>query len=255
MNDWPKIWILFATYKRTVAALRTIESLNKHLIYPNVHYHICDDGSGKTDDGTDRWHVGVLVDAFSQFYPQVTWHEMDTQSGEFNTGGNVNRGIHTSIDNGCDIHTLIFDDWALTRPLDLRPHVDVLENNEQVGFIRLSYTVPGLSGLCVRYDSPRTNSNHMWFRLIRDWCLRNPWYTESYLVSTQPYIAHRRFFDAYGYHPEHVTPGEAEVGLGSQYNNSTKGEDGPQILFHIGPCTVHAPWDHIADRANDYAKI
>jgi hypothetical protein len=253
-QDWPRVWLLFATYKRTSAALATIESLKDYLLYPNLHWHICDDGSGKTDDGTDRWHVGVLAESIGDFYAPVTWHEMDTPPGKFNTGGNVNRGIRLAQENGCDIHILIFDDWALMRELDIRPMVNVLERYEEVGFIRLSYTVPWLGGYCVRYDPERMNQIWMWFRLIRDWTLRNPFGgTEGYMVSTQPYVAHRRFFEAYGYHPENCTPGDAETGMGRQYNESPLGENGPQILFPIGPCTVHAPWGHIAARANDYA--
>lgn len=254
MNKWPKIWLLFATFRRTEVALRTIASLHQYLIYPNLHWHICDDGSHKTDDGTDRWHIGVLTEAIAEFYPRVTHHEMDTPSGQFNTGGNVNGGIRAAHENGCNIHLLNFDDWALTRELDIRPMVDVLEREETVGFIRLSYRVPGMAGVCVRYDSPRLNKNFMWLRLIRDWTLRNPWVTDSYMVSTQPYVAHRRFFDAYGYHPERVSPGLAEVGLGRQYNESLLGEGGPQILFPIGEITVHAPWAHLAPRAHDYAE-
>lgn len=255
MPDWPEIWLLFATYKRTQAALDTIESLYQYLIYPNIHFHICDDGSGSTDDGTDRDHVTVLLDLAKKLFPGATAHTMPTPPGSFNTGGNINTGIRLASEASCPIHMLNFDDWALTRELDLRPMVDVLENDESVGFIRLSYWVPGLAGVSVRYDAPRLGSGYMWVRLIRQWTLDNPWASDSYMVSTQPYIAHKRFFDVYGYHPEHVNPGAAETGLGTLYNRAGVGEGGPQILFPIGPCTVHAPWSHSVGRANDYAKI
>lgn len=253
-DNWPTVWLLFATYKRTKVALSTIESLRKWLIYPNLHYHICDDGSRETDDGTNRWHVGVLADAISEFYPAVTWHEMDTPAGKFNTGGNINKAIRAAKENGVLIHLLNFDDWPLTKSLDIRPMVDVLEKEEQVGLIRLSYCVPGLAGVCVRYDASRLDGKYIWFRLIRDWTLRNPWVTDSYMVSTQPYIAHWRFFDAYGFHPEHCLPGDAETGLGTQYNTSPLGENGPQILFPIGPRMKHAPYQHGALRCHHYAE-
>lgn len=250
--NWPKVWVLFATYKRTEAAINTIRSLGKYLKYPNLHFHICDDGSGETDDGTDRWHVGVLAEEFSAFHPEVTWHEMNTPLGQFNTGGNINKGIRAAAANGANIHMLVFDDWALLRELDLRPAVDVLDTYTSVGFIRLSYKVPGLAGVCVRYDIKRLNNEPwIWFRLIRDWSLRNPWEQQAYLVSTQPYVAHKRFFDHYGYHPEGVDPGEAEIGMGRQYNRGS--ESGPQILLDIGIATTHAPWGHLAGRAHDYA--
>jgi len=254
-HDWPKIWILFATYKRTRAALQTIDSLYQYLIYPNVHFHICDDGSGETDDGTHRQHLTVLLDYARSRFPSVSAHDMHTLPGKFNTGGNINTGINFAKEDGCDIHMLNFDDWALLRELDIRPMVDVLDTQPAVGFIRLSYWVPGLAGVSVKYNAPRCGGNHMWIRLIRDWTLHNPWVSDSYMVSTQPYIAHRRFFEAYGFHPENVNPGVAETDLGNLYNGAEIGEDGPQILFPIGTEITHAPWGHMVGRAHDYAKV
>ena len=255
-EEWPKVWVLFATFKRTTVALKTIERLGQYLHYPNLHFHICDDGSGKTDDGTDRWHVGVLAEKFAEFYPEVTWHEMNTPPGQFNTGGNINKGIRLAQENGCNIYFLDFDDWTLFRDLDIRPHVDVLDRYEQIGFIRLSYHVPGHGLLTVHLDTPRVNGAWMWARIVRRWSLRNKiGDTDSYLVSTQPFLAHTRFHDAYGWHPENVNPGLAEMGLSNQYIRSPLGESGPQILFPIGPITTHAPWEHSAGRANDYAKV
>ena len=252
MSDWPEIWLLFATYKRTGAALRAIESLKQYLKYPNLHWHICDDGSGKTDDGTDRWHVGVLADAIGE---GVTWHEMNTKPGDFNTGGNINKGIVAARENRCAIHMLVFDDWALYKELDIRPMVDVLEREASVGYIRLSYIVPGLAGICMRYDVQRLNQPWLWYRLIRPWTMKNPWAAERCMISTQPYIAHLRFFQAYGWHPENCTPGQAEMNLNAQYINSPHGENGPQVLFPIGECITHAPWMHLVGRAHHYAKI
>lgn len=251
-NDWPPVWLLFATYKRTDACLETISRIKKFLIYPNLHIHICDDGSGPTDDGTNRWHVGVLVDAISEIDPDVTWHEMDTPPGKFNTGGNINKGIQIARDHGCLIHMLNFDDWGLFRPLDLRYPVDILDTFEQVGFIRLSYLVPGDAGIICNYAGKHTGEPYMWLRHIRDWQRSNPWQRNEYTVSTQPYVAHWRFFETYGLHPEHCNPGQAEVGLGYQYNVHPIGERGPQILTMIGESITHAPWEHLVGRANDY---
>ena len=255
MNNWPKIWVLFGTYKRTVCALNTIESLHQHLKYPNLHFHICDDNSGTTDDGTDRWHVGVLSDAFAQWYPDVTHHEMQTPPGKFNTGQNINQGIQTAHNSGSDIHMLVFDDWGLQRDLDIRPHVDVLDTRKDVGFCRLSYLTPGISGVCVNYHSDRMNADYIWLRCIRDWSINNPWQTDGYLVSMQPYIAHKRFFDSYGYFMQNVNPGITETQKTGDYLSSSLGENGPQILHHIGLSVTHAPWGHMVGRAHWYAKL
>ena len=253
-EEWPKIWLIFATYKRTETALFTIQSLHEYLVYPNVHWHVADDGSGETDDGTNRWHVGVLTEEIAKFYPEVTYHEMPTPPGKFNTGGNVNKSIQAAHSNGCDIHILIFDDWALFRELDIRPMVDVL-SHEEVGLVRLSYKVPWLYGVTQGYWCPILGRPMMWWRMLRPNKAPNGWQADSYVISTQPYVAHRRFFEAYGYHPENCNPGDAETRLGWQYNDSNLGEDGPQVLWHIGDDCVHAPWRHMVGRAHHYAAL
>lgn len=253
-EEWPKVWIIIATYRRTEAALSTIRSLRDHLIYPNLHWHVADDGSGETDDGTNRWHVGALTDAIAEFYPEVTYHEMDTPPGQFNFGGNVNRGIRAAQANGCNLYLLNVDDFALHRELDLRPMVDVLDHNENVGFIRLSYWVPWLYSVTVVYDAPRLHgAPYIWQRLLR----HSPegWPKDHYIVSMQPYVAHTRFHNAYGWPPEHARPGDTETAFGGQYNHSPLGEDGPQILIPIGETPVEARYVHLVGRAHHYAAL
>jgi len=257
MSDWPKVWVIIATYRRTETTLYTIRSLRDHLIYPNLHFHIADDGSGEADDGTARWHVGVLVDAISEFCPDVTWHEMDTPPGQFNFGGNVNQAIRAMQGNGGSIYMLNADDWALLHDLDIRPMVDVLSTYPEVGLMRLSYRTPGHGSLAVRYDCPRLDgAQYMWERLIREWSLHNPFgVVDSCLVSLQPCVVHMRMHEAYGWLPEHIQPGTTELAFNGQYVNSPLGESGPQILFPIGRCVSHAPWGHMVGRAHHYAAV
>jgi hypothetical protein len=199
---------------------------------------------------TDRENTQVLLDHIRQWYPEVTGHSMSTPHGVFNTGGNINEGIRAARNDGVPVHMLVFDDWMLIRDLDLCPLADIVDSQEEVGMIRLSYITPGLGALSVRYDGPKTGRRWIFWRLIRDWTLHNPWKVDRYMVSTQPYIAHYRFFEAYGMHPENISPGEAEIGLGNQYISSPLGENGPQILFSVGPRMAHSPWEHIALRAH-----
>ena len=255
MSDWPSVWLLFVTHKRTEAACSTIRAFGKYLVYPNLHYHICDDGSGEADDGSGRPHIEVLAEEFAKFAPDVTWHEMSTPRGHFDFGGNINRGIRTAIENGADIQMVNVDDMELLRELDIRPYVDVLDVYPQVGFIRLSWVTPGISGVCVRYDANRLSHCHMWLRLIRSWSTNNPWETDSFMLSMQPFIAHKRFYEAYGYFPEKVNPGITETEMTGGYIRHSLGENGPQILHHIGPCCDHAPYGHMVGRANDYARV
>ena len=94
----------------------------------------------------------------------------------------------------------------------------------------------------------------MWFRLIRDWSMNNEWFTDSYLVSMQPYIAHYRFFEAHGMYPEGEHPGVTEVEMNRQYVNHEDGEITPQILFPISARMADTPYRHIARRGKDYRE-
>ena len=253
MSDWPPVWILFVTYKRTQVSLQAIKSLKQYLVYPNLHWHICDDGSGETDDGEERWHVEVLADAIGG---PVTWHEMGRgYLHDFNVGGNINRGMRAARQNDCEIVLTTLDDWALTDFCDLRPIVDLLDTYQESGFVRLSHWVQGLAGTCVEYHLPRLGTDYMWMRLIRDWCINNPWTPEKYIPSMQPYIAHLRFFDAYGWFKENQHPGDTETELCAQYNDYEEGEAGPQILFPIGERFFHVPYRHIASRQSHYVDV
>ncbi len=46
MNEWPEVVALVITYRRKELALREIASIKEFLDYPNLTWHIADDGSG-----------------------------------------------------------------------------------------------------------------------------------------------------------------------------------------------------------------
>lgn len=255
MSDWPRVWVIFGTFKRTEVALQTIDSLEKYLKYPNLHFHVADDNSQETDDGTGRHHINVLMERIARFYPGVTGHEMTTPHGQFDTGGNIHVALRKMQETGDSIYLLNFDDWTLLKELDIRPMADVLDTQPSVGFIRLSWLTPGISGVITRYDSERTPSANMWLRLIRNWSTQNPWENDAFLVSMQPYIAHMRFHDAYGWFQEHVNPGVTETEITTRYVNHPLGENGPQILHPIGGCWDHSSYGHTTGRAHYYAKV
>lgn len=244
------VWILFLTFQRTTFAVRTIEALKEHLFYENLHWHICDDGSKITDDGTERNHIQVLAKAIGG---DVTWHDMETPWGQFNLGGNLNRGIEIAQEHGCNQYFIVEDDTVLLGDLDLSPYVGVLKENPQVGFIRFILLVCGMAGLVTGY---RASGRVVPFlRLIRKWCMENPWHRDSYVHAFQPALVHRRFYDAYGYYPEHKPPGDTETGMCTQYNSSSLGEDGPQILWPMDVWPKNVQWFHFKARATPYKTL
>ncbi len=239
---WPEVWLLFTTYARTQVALRTIKSLKRHLHYPNLHWHICDDGSA-------GGHIDMLKAVIGG---DVTGHSRKRDGPtDYDVGGNINRGIKEALGAGAFIHLMNFDDFALVEDLDLRPMVDVLDTHDNVGFIRLGYHSWGQAGVITNYHAPRLGADHLWLRLIREWSLNNEWVTNTYLV-TQPYIAHYRFFESHGLYPEKVHPGITETEMNRQY---IAGEEStPQILSPIGRNMTDTPYRHIARRGRDYRE-
>jgi len=252
MMDWPLVYLLFVTYKRTEISLRMIELIKKNVLYPNLHWHICDDGSGEADDGTHRWHVGVLAEAIGG---DVTWHEMNTPPGEFNLGGCTNVGIQIGIRAGAEQFLIVCDDDAPIEPWDMRPYADLMDTHPEVGAVRVVHLSEGMGILIKDTHSERLDGQlFMWGRAIRDWSFNNPFgQTQAYLNTYDMILYHKRFFDAYGWMPENEYPGLTEVHFCAQYNQSPLGEDGPQIWVPLskGP---GSPWWHIGkgQRANYY---
>jgi hypothetical protein len=252
MTEWPRVWLLFTTFKRTELALRSISLIKEHLQYPNLHWHVCDESSGETDDGTGRDHIEVLMTALGG---NASYHIMPTPPGEFNLGGNVNQGTRLGLEQGVEQFFITCDDDAPLECWDMRPYVDLLDTHQEVGAVRTVHLSEGTGVLIKDTRSQRLDGQlFMWGRAIREWSLRNPYgQTQSYLNTFDMILYHRRFFDAYGFFPEHEHPGLTETHFCGQYNESPLGEDGPQVWVPLskGP---GSPWYHIGkgQRAHYY---
>jgi len=250
-EQWPEVWLLFTTFKRTALALRSISLIREHLQYPNLHVHICDEDSGKTDDGTERDHLQVLIEAWGN---SVSYHVTPTPAGAFNLGGNVNRAIRLGLERGVEQFFIACDDDAPLEDWDMRPCVDLLDTHPEIGAVRLACLSEGL-GVLLRttYSERLSGQQFVWGRVVRDWSLNNPWKKQSYLNTFDMILYHRRFFEAYGFFPEHEQPGWTEVHFCAQYNYSPLGENGPQVWVFLsaGP---GSPWHHIGkgQRAHYY---
>jgi hypothetical protein len=212
------------------------------LKYPNLHYHICDEGSGETDDGTSRNHIEVLA---SEFGEGCTWHDMKTPRGQFNLGGNANEGIKTARFNGALIYLLVEDDTILDAPLDLRPFVDILDATGFVGYIRFNYLCAGLAGEVVGYESPRLRRTLPFLHLKRSYS------NNHYVPAFNPALLHYRFIEAYGWYPEGLHPGLTETRMCDQYKEKET-EDSPYVIAPLCHWPRDIRWLHAAGRAHDY---
>jgi len=203
MSDWPKVVILLVTFKRTDYAVRTIQALKKHLDYPNLSWHIADDGSGEE-------HQAALIKAIGD----MPWTMTDAaQRG--GTGYNRNTGLRAAFQQSSFV-LHIEDDWELRERYDLRPAVCVLQNHTDIGMVRLGYIEYGhLARTVLLCDL-------VWWKLDKA-------SGHGFVFAGHPHLLHRRFHDAYGWYPEGLLPGQTETVFASNVIRRS----GPGILYPI----------------------
>lgn len=222
MADWPPVIVLIITYKRLLLALETIRSVKAMVDYPNIGFHVADDGSGGD-------YVNRLCQEIGGTYNITV---TDAQRG--GVGKNMNLGIHACLDQA-DLWLHLEDDWVLRQPLDLRSCVQLLVENQGVGMVRLGRLTAGLQGQVI------SGAGKLW------WLLRRA--ADTYTFSGNASLRHRKFQAAYGDYREGLTPGQTELWYCGNFN----GREGPgiihpawlgdgQMFHHIGDHQSYKWW-------------
>jgi len=214
MSDCPPVVILLITYERTEIAKAVIRGIKERLQYPNLSWHVADDGS-------NGGHVEALVDEIGPDY-EIT-HSNSEGAG---VGRNMNLGIACCLERA-DIWLHWEDDWLPNSNLDLVPCVRLLQENEQVGMIRLGRLAANLYGQVI------VGGDRLWWMLDKT---RNEWAFVGHAA-----MRHRRFHDAYGPYQEGLTPGRTELAYLPQFN----GLPGPDIVWPAW--LTYDISDHIGD--------
>lgn len=215
MSEWPEVVILIITYRRKELAIREIESVKQFLDYPNLSWHIADDGSGYD-------YIDSLCRAIGPDHGTVSFSDAARKG----VGANMNLGVEAVLDRA-DLWLHLEDDWILRQPLDLKPCVQALIEHEDIGMIRLGRLTPGLHAVTIPM------ANRMWWRMNKG--------SDTYVFSGNAALRHRRFFDTYGRYIEGRTPGITELTMCDKFART----DGPAIVwpawlgvdemfFHIG---------------------
>ena len=213
MSECPPVIALLITYKRTDLALRTIQGVRANCGWPNIGFHLSDDGSGPE-------HVEKLREAIGPTY-SLTFS--DAKRG--GVGKSMNYGMAACLERA-DYILWLEDDWYLEKPFDLGECVRLLQEREDIGMIRLGYISPGIEAQLV------SGAGRLWWKLHK-----GPTYTFAGHAS----LRHRRFCEAYGPYPTNLTPGETELWMCGKVNNTPgpvvvvpawTGEWGP--FSHIG---------------------
>lgn len=215
---YPPVIILIITYRRLRLAIETIKSVKANLVYPNIGFHIADDGSNTSDNPS---YVQSLVDEIG---PEYSITVSDSKRG--GVGKNMNLGIHAVLDRA-DLWLHLEDDWALRGPLDLLPCVQLLVEDETVGMVRLGRLSAGIKAETL------AGANKMWWRLKKN--------SDTYVFSGNAALRHRRFHSHYGPYKEGLMPGQTELVHCNKFN-VTPGPDivwpawlnTEETFFHIG---------------------
>ena len=199
MTDWPPVIAMIITYERTPLALETIRSVKERVIYPNIGFHIADDGSNGS-------HVASLLSEIGASYSVEV-----TNAKRKGVGTNMNLGMEASLKRSNFILWLE-DDWAIEKgqTLDLQPCVELLLEEKDIGMVRLA-TLPG----SIEANSMKAVGK-VWWRLKKG--------SDPYVMNGQASLRHVRFCNAYGLYPEGFTPGKTELMMCHHFD-ITKGPD------------------------------
>jgi glycosyltransferase involved in cell wall biosynthesis len=200
----PIVNIIITTYNRIETLIPTIRGLKKNLIYDNLQWIIADDGSN-----TDYF------DLISAELPVYT----TTQANRRGVGVSKNIAL-TAAFKISPFVLLLEDDWELVQPLHLDKHVLVLEQQKEVGMIRLGYLGGEMEAVYKDWSGDFTAY----------WGLKPA--SGQYVYSGQVSLRHKRFYDVVGYHDEGVGAGAEEEGMCHRYNDlHNQGVKVPWILW------------------------
>lgn len=240
----PDVMVMITTHNRTETALKTIESLVKHLRYPKLKWCICDDRS-------EEGHVAKLADKFFELGIEDI-KICRTSDERWGLGASMNNGLRACYDVGPVAFTTE-DDWLLKRDLDITDWVKILIEDPVASVIRLGlyweqsgvfFTKSKHNGLMEFNCSERTPA--------------------SWVINNQVAIRHRRVYDLIGLYVENTTPDEAEQEFRTRFNKKAKQlkvfwpenhaigtEDDPSLPFlHFGKSTLGHSWN-IPKKLND----
>lgn len=215
MEEYPPVIALIITYRRLNLAIETIRSVKEKVIYPNIGFHIADDGSPP--------------DYIQSLYREIggTYSISTSNSEGAGVGENMNLGI-ASVLARADLWLHLEDDWVLTKPLDLEPCVRLLVEDPSIGMVRLGRLSANLEAVSM------AGADRLWWRLKK--------LCDPYVFSGNAALRHRRFHDAYGKYRRGLMPGQTEL----SYCGHFDGTPGPDVVWPAW-LTYQDTFQHVGD--------
>ena len=208
MND--KVAILIPTYNRNMILNRCVRALLDNILeVDNIHILIGNDGDQRTISNG----------------PKVTVFQEPTGS----LGANLNRLINYAMAHDFDYFLQMDDDHILQEELSLEPHIYAMNEDSEIGWIRLWGV-----------DDHRYTADlwHGYWRV--KWESK-----ELYITSNRPHIKRRDFHQYYGYYPEGLKLGATEEAFCHQTRDR-----GRENLIGMKVCVPlcfddKKSWDHV----------
>lgn len=221
---FPNITILVVTYNRIDLLKNTIEALARNLDYPGnqLHWLIADDSS--PDDYLKKVSEWPFWEGKS-----VVFNKTEVNSG---WGANVNQALRKVA---TDIVLQIEDDWELTKKLDLKEGVALLQARPEIGYIRYR----GHGGNDMIYQQQETDisqyypgyypaenmSNKVQYLLLR---------RESgapYLYTNGLHLKTLNFHRYYGNYSEGLKLGRTEEAMACRVKERMNDEGAPKLVI------------------------
>lgn len=219
MKEWPVVTIVICTYKRPKIIRETLSSIFTGLIYPpsRLRWHIADDGTG----GSYVEDIAKYIhnNAQGALLPEVTIRATITDRRGW--GANVNKALKAVT---TDYVYFTEDDYAMLRPLDLRPSVVAMETVPVIGMMRYGiaghaftcdlneYSIDG-RGWDISFQENSSNRGYSGKGKFNVWIIRRHLSTgpfSNYQYSNRPHLKHRKFHETYGYYAEGLSLGKTE---------------------------------------------
>ena len=208
--------ILFFGHNRRKLAVLAIQRLKQHMKFtgytPKFIFGCC---------GTDEDYIKKVQEAAGDWlYMTLPMRQPDPT-----LNNQLNCMMNDAIKEAMKISNVAFrmeDDWIMEKDLDIGPWMDLLENDEQVYFIRLG----------------QIQAEPDWVKPYRpdlglDWLDYRP--NSRYPVNNQCGAFHKRLYQLTGYYREDFDIDEAEFELGRKFRILTHNfKDPKKVLWPHG---------------------
>jgi len=223
-GEWPEVVILMLTWggppELGISEIRlkymqqTISAIREHLKYPNLSWHIADDGS------LPEYQERALALLGNDSYTFT-----DTKKG-WDVNNNWNTGMKVAFERA-DVVGCWPDDRFLSYDFDVKSVVRLLMSYEDVCHIRMKPHESGMLTTSVQ-------------RVGQQWWMVEKQSPCRHVVTHGPCFRHKRYLKHYGYFPDNLWPLDLAEDTMDQVFRNTPGPEA--VTPEIVRVSTELPW-------------